>query len=187
MYITILKICNPVLQSTYQLINHRFMEQVFIGFGANLGDRFAIIKEAIRLIHINLGEVVSQSSLYESEPWGYESNELFVNGVLEIATNLSPLELLLGLKGIESTLGRKEKTSVTYSDRLIDLDILYYSDKNLNMSDLIIPHPHIYKRRFVLEPLVEIAPNFIDLRFYKTTRELLKECSDTSVLKKIVF
>ncbi len=163
------------------------MEQVFIGFGANLGDKFTSIKDAIRLINFNLGEVVSQSSFYESEPWGYESNELFINGVLEILTNLSPLDLLLGLKLIESTLGRKEKTLVAYSDRLIDLDILYYSDKCLEVNELIIPHPHIYKRRFVLEPLVEIAPNFIDLSVDKTTTELLNECSDTSVLKKIVF
>ena len=163
------------------------MERVFIGFGSNLGDKLANIREAIELIHEKIGFVFNQSSLYESEPWGYESQSLFVNGVLEIETVLTPTDLLSGLKNIEISLGRGEKTLDAYSDRLIDLDILYFGDKLIDMNGLVVPHPHIYKRRFVLEPLVEIAPNFIDRRFEKSTSELLNECTDTSVLKKIVF
>jgi 2-amino-4-hydroxy-6-hydroxymethyldihydropteridine diphosphokinase len=87
------------------------MVQVFIGFGSNLGDKTANIKLAINLINNELGIVVRQSSLYESEPWGFESSEMFVNGVLEIYTKFSAELLLVGLKKIECDLGRKEKTS----------------------------------------------------------------------------
>ncbi len=163
------------------------MEQVFIGFGANLGDRIANINEAIRMIHEEIGEVISQSSFYESEPWGYESSELFVNGVIEINTDLKPFTLLEELKLIETSLGRQKKSEESYSDRLIDLDILFFGDKCIDMNELIIPHPHIYTRRFVLEPFSEIAPNFLDFRVHKSSIELLNECRDTSVLKKIVF
>ena len=162
------------------------MVQVFIGFGSNLGDKTANIKLAINLINNELGIVVRQSSLYESEPWGFESSEMFVNGVLEIHTKFSAELLLVGLKKIECDLGRKEKTTTVYTDRLIDLDILYYGDKIITMNGLKIPHPRIYDRRFVLEPMVEIAPNFIDISVHKSMKELLNMCSDASLLKKIL-
>jgi 2-amino-4-hydroxy-6-hydroxymethyldihydropteridine diphosphokinase len=162
------------------------MVQVFIGIGSNLGDKIANIKLAISKINSELGIVVAQSGLYESEPWGFDSSEMFVNGVLEIQTVYSAKKLLEGLKKIESDLGRKVKTERVYTDRLIDLDILYYGDISIHINDLEIPHPRIYDRRFVLEPLVEIAPNFIDLKFNKTMKELLNGCSDVSLLKKIL-
>jgi len=162
------------------------MVQVFIGFGSNLGDKLANIKFAINLINSDLGELVHQSSLYESEPWGFDSSEMFVNGVLEIRTKFSAELLLAGLKKIERDLGRKEKTSSVYTDRLIDLDILYYGDKIITINGLEIPHPRIYTRRFVLEPMVEIAPNFIDVSNHKSMKELLNMCSDASLLKKIL-
>lgn len=162
------------------------MVQVFIGFGSNLGDKLVNIKIAINLINNELGSIVRQSSLYESEPWGFDSSEMFVNGVLEIRTKFSAELLLVGLKKIESDLGRKEKTTTVYTDRLIDLDILYYGDKIITMNGLEIPHPRIYDRRFVLEPMVEIAPNFIDIRVHKSMKELLNMCSDASLLKKIL-
>ena len=163
------------------------MEQVFIGFGANLGDRLQNIKASILQVHESLGEVVTISSFYESEPWGFESEKLFVNGVFEIRTQLTPESLLEGLKKIEKNLGRTTKTIDMYTDRLIDLDILYFGNKIFNRDGLDIPHSQIYSRRFVLEPLVEIAPDFVDFKVQKTTLELLNMCSDTSVLKKIVF
>ncbi len=162
------------------------MVQVYIGIGSNLGDKIANIKLAITKIHSELGEVVVRSSLYESEPWGFDSSEMFVNGVLEIRTIYSAQTLLEGLKKIELDLGREEKTTAIYTDRLIDLDILYYGDINIRMDELEIPHPRIYDRRFVLEPMVEIAPNYIDLKLNKTMKELLNICSDVSLLKKIL-
>lgn len=163
------------------------MEEVIIGFGSNLGDRIKNIRQAINMIQESLGEVKQISSFYESEPWGFESQEIFVNGVLIINTLLSPEQLLKGLKKIEQNLGRKEKTLEAYNDREIDLDILYFGDKVISLHCLDIPHPHIYKRRFVLEPIFEIAPNFVDVRVSKTITELLNACTDASVLKKIVF
>lgn len=160
------------------------MAQVFIGFGANLGDKLANIKLAIRSISQDLGQVVVCSSFYESEPWGFDSTELFINGVLELQTSLEPIKLLLGLKKIERTIGREEKTTLEYTDRLIDLDILYYENLSIQNTDLEIPHPRIYDRRFVLEPLVEIAPNFMDMKLGKTMEALLNSCTDTSILKK---
>ena len=162
------------------------MVQVFIGIGSNLGDKIANIKLAISRINIELGAVVAQSGLYESEPWGFDSSEMFVNGVLEINTIYPAQKLLDGLKKIESDLGRAKKNDHIYRDRLIDLDILYYGDISIHNNGLEIPHPRIYVRRFVLEPMVEIAPNYIDLKYNKTMKELLNGCSDVSLLKKIL-
>jgi 2-amino-4-hydroxy-6-hydroxymethyldihydropteridine diphosphokinase len=162
------------------------MVQVFIGFGSNLGDKLQNIKLAINLISNQLGDVVQVSSFYESEPWGFDSLEMFVNGVLEIRTRFSAEQLLVELKNIEQFLGRQEKTVKIYSDRLIDLDILYYGDKIININGLEIPHPRIYDRRFVLEPMVEIAPDYLDLKAGQLMKELLNHCRDDSVLKKIV-
>jgi len=162
------------------------MDRVFIGIGSNLGDKIANIQEAIRLIGSELGVISSTSSFYESEPWGFESPELFINSVVEICTEFSALELLDKLKKIENMLGRTEKTMDIYLDRLIDLDILYYGDVCICSNGLEIPHPRIYNRRFVLEPMVEIAPNFMDLNFNKSMIELLNSCSDRSVLKKML-
>lgn len=162
------------------------MVRVFIGFGSNLGDKLANIKRAITCINNELGQVVHHSSFYQSEPWGFTSSELFINGVLELQTNFSAEELLLGLKKIERNIGRQEKTLEFYTDRLIDLDILYYGESLININDLEIPHPRIYDRRFVLEPMVEIAPNFIDIKLGQSVKQLLNTCSDESILKKIL-
>lgn len=162
------------------------MVQVFIGFGSNLGDKFRNLILAISMIDTDLGQVSVRSSFYESEPWGFDSTELFINGVLELHTNFSAEELLHGLKKIERNIGRQEKTMEVYTDRLIDLDILYYGETLINIHGLEIPHPRIYDRRFVLEPMVEIAPNFIDIKVGKSMQELLNTCSDFSILKKIL-
>ena len=162
------------------------MVRVFIGFGSNLGDKLANIKRAITSINNELGQVVYHSSFYQSEPWGFTSSELFINGVLELNTNFSAEELLHGLKKIERNIGREEKTMEVYTDRLIDLDILYYGESLINKHGLEIPHPRIYDRRFVLEPMVEIAPNFIDVKVGESMKQLLNTCSDDSILKKIL-
>jgi 2-amino-4-hydroxy-6-hydroxymethyldihydropteridine diphosphokinase len=162
------------------------MAQVFIGFGSNLGDKFRNLILAISMIDTDLGQVSVRSSFYESEPWGFDSTELFINGVLELHTIFSPEDLLIGLKKIERNIGRQETTTEVYIDRLIDLDILYYGETLINIHGLEIPHPRIYDRRFVLEPMVEIAPNFIDIKVGKSMQELLNTCSDESILKKIL-
>ncbi len=162
------------------------MIQTYIGLGSNLGDRIAKLNSAISKVNLTIGEVTKCSSFYESEPWGFESTEQFVNCVIQIQTNLSPNELLAQLKEIEREMGRNQRISMIYTDRVIDLDILYYGEERMEFDCLSIPHPRIYDRRFVLEPFAEIAPKWLDITKGKTINELLKSCQDTSMLKKIV-
>ncbi len=162
------------------------MTQTYIGLGSNLGDRIANLNSAISKVNLSIGGVINCSSFYESEPWGFESKEQFVNCVIQIQTLLSPEKMLEKLKEIEKEMGRVQRTSMVYTDRIIDLDILYFGIEMIEFDNLSIPHPRIYDRKFVLEPLAEIAPNWKDVTKDKTINELLKSCQDTSILKKIV-
>jgi 2-amino-4-hydroxy-6-hydroxymethyldihydropteridine diphosphokinase len=162
------------------------MTQTYIGLGSNLGDRITNLNSAITKVNLSIGGVIRCSSFYESEPWGFESKEQFVNCVIQIQTLLSPEKLLEKLKEIEKEMGRVQRTSMIYTDRILDLDILYFGSEKIEIANLSIPHPRIYERKFVLEPLAEIAPNWKDETKGKTIYELLKNCQDTSVLKKIV-
>ena len=140
-----------------------------MGLGSNLGDREENIRKAIALIGERVGEIVRQSSLIETEPWGFESENKFLNGVILCETELSPRELLKTTQQIERNLGRKKKNSLnvylskclskrqkTYKDRPIDIDILLYDDLTIDEPDLKIPHPLMHERDFVMKPLAEI-------------------------------
>ena len=117
--------------------------QVFLGLGSNLGDRQANIQRAIELISERVGEVIRRSSLIETEPWGFESENIFLNGVILCETTLTPRQVLRKTQKIERDMGRKKKTvnSQLYSDRPIDIDILLYDDLTVDEPDLKIPHP----------------------------------------------
>lgn len=132
--------------------------QVFLGLGSNLGDRQANIQQAIDLISERVGEVIRRSSLIESEPWGFESENKFLNGVVLCETTLTPRQLLRKTQKIERDLGRQKKTSKShfYSDRPIDIDILLYDDLTVDEPDLKIPHPLMQERDFVMIPLQEL-------------------------------
>ena len=139
--------------------------KVYLGLGSNLGDREEIIRKAISLIGERVGLVIRQSSLIETEPWGFESSNKFLNGVILVETSLTPRQLLKATQKIERQLGRKKKstdscllTPVSYSDRSIDIDILLYDDLTVDEPDLKIPHPLMEKRDFVMIPLNEIKP-----------------------------
>ena len=141
------------------------MHQVYLGLGSNLGDREEHIRKAIALIGESIGLVIRQSSLIESEPWGFESSNKFLNGVILVETSLTPRQLLRATQKIERQLGRKKKstdscllTPVSYSDRSIDIDILLYDDLTVDEPDLKIPHPLMEQRDFVMIPLNEIKP-----------------------------
>lgn len=130
---------------------------VYLGLGANLGDREANIREAIRLIGEKIGTVVRQSSLLETEPWGFRSENRFLNGAILVETTKTPREVLTLTQQIERDLGRTRKSvSAGYTDRAIDIDILLYDDLTLDEPDLKIPHPLMQKRDFVMIPLKEI-------------------------------
>ena len=132
--------------------------KVFLGLGSNLGDRQANIERAIELISERVGEVIRRSSLIETEPWGFESENKFLNGVILCETTLTPRQVLRKTQKIERDLGRKKKTSsLQYSDRPIDIDILLYDDLTVDEPDLKIPHPRMQEREFVIIPLKEIG------------------------------
>ena len=133
--------------------------QVYLGLGSNLGEREQHIQKAITLINERVGEVIRQSTLIETEPWGFESSHCFLNGVVLCETQLSPRQLLNETQDIERELGRKQKTTLNYSDRPIDIDILLYDDLTIDESDLKIPHPLMQERDFVMIPLKEIQNN----------------------------
>lgn len=140
------------------------MAGVYLSLGSNLGDRRENIRLAIEKIGERVGEVVRQSSLYETEPWGFESDNRFVNAAVKVMTTLSPMELLRATQQIERELGRKKKSqspnnqhpTPIYHDRPIDIDILLYDDWIVDEPELKIPHPLMYKRDFVMIPLREI-------------------------------
>jgi len=136
------------------------MHTVYLGLGTNLGNLSANIIKALEDIHERIGIVKSQSSFYSTEPWKFESENKFLNAVAEVETPLSPMELLSQIIVIEREMGRKDKSSNgVYHDRIIDIDILLYDDLVVNENTLVIPHPLMTERLFVMQPLAEIAPS----------------------------
>ena len=133
------------------------IHQVFIGLGSNLGDKVWNLQETIRLISERVGTVVRQSSFLETEPWGFESENTFVNAVICCETEKTPREVLVLTQQIEREMGRTRKSSSGgYSDRPIDIDILLYDNLTVDEPDLKIPHPLMHQRDFVMIPLEEI-------------------------------
>ena len=136
---------------------------VYLSLGSNLGNRKQLLLDAIEKINKKVGNVVRQSSFYETKPWGFESENLFLNAAVKVKTKLSPTELLEVTQQIEREMGRKKKTTYNfrqqtpnYSDRPIDIDILLYDDLHVDLPELKIPHPLMQERDFVLVPLREI-------------------------------
>lgn len=133
------------------------MHQVFLSLGSNLGDRKDNLAQAIRLIGERVGEVLRKSSFLETKPWGFESDNLFVNACVLCETTLTPRQVLRATQKIERELGRTHKSvNGHYADRLIDIDILLYDDLRVDEPDLQIPHPLMFERDFVMIPLGEI-------------------------------
>ena len=131
--------------------------KIYLGLGSNLGDRQGNISRAYAEIEKLIGTIVRQSALYESEPWGFESDNSFINSVICCETTLSPHEVLKKTQSIERLLGRTQKSvDGHYHDRTIDIDILLYDDLTVNEPDLKIPHPLMRQRDFVMKPLSEI-------------------------------
>ena len=162
------------------------MAQVFLLLGSNLGDRYKILSNAKNSISARIGIIKVESSIYESDPWGFEHENAFLNQVIIVKTELSP-ELVLKLSlGIESELGRVRCNDDEYRGRLIDIDILFYDDRIVYDEHLKIPHPLLHERRFTLQPLVEIAPDVIHPVLQKTMKQLLDDCPDDLEAKQIL-
>ena len=158
------------------------MVEVFIAFGSNLGDREGNLRTALKLINKKM-RVLRVSSTYETEPMYVEDQNWFLNSVAKIETDLAPRELLDYLKDTERSMGRQKGTR--YGPRIIDMDILFYGKEIVTQSGLRIPHPKIHERPFVLVPLVEIEPDFVDPLRGKTVLQLLSELhSNKSVIRR---
>jgi 2-amino-4-hydroxy-6-hydroxymethyldihydropteridine diphosphokinase len=152
------------------------MHTAFILIGSNLGDRGQLLSDAQTRLTASGIEVVRQSSVYESEPWGVAGQPWFLNRVIEIKTDSTPEQLLDTLLTIESAMGRKREQK--WGPRLIDLDILYFDELSVQSAALTIPHPGIPSRRFTLVPLVEMCAHKTHMPTGKTHQTLLHECED---------
>lgn len=136
--------------------------QLYLGLGANLGDRERNLREAIRLLGERVGEVTRQSSFIETEPWGFQSDNRFLNAAVLCLTDKTPREVLQLTQQIERDMGRHKVTDVKspsrqYADRTVDIDILLYDDLTIDEPDLKVPHPLMYERDFVMLPLKQIT------------------------------
>lgn len=159
-------------------------KKVYLSLGSNIGNKCNNIYKALDLIAEKTGKIISVSSFYETESWGYIDKEKYINISVEIASYYDPIELLRLLLSIEAEMGRIRKTDI-YESRIIDIDIIFYENEIVYCENLSIPHPKMALRRFVLEPLNEIAPNFYHPIINKSVNELLIECIDKSNVKKI--
>lgn len=152
------------------------LHNVFLSLGSNLGDRGENLQQALANIEDRIGKVVTISSFYVTEPVGFESENDFLNAVCKVRTKLQPSEILRISQSIEKDMGRLEKSeNKVYLDRIIDVDLLLYDDGVLNSLDLILPHPHLHERLFVLQPLAEIAGELMHPVLHKTINQIKAE------------
>lgn len=151
------------------------MAEVYLGLGTNLGDKEANLRAAVRAINEQIGKVISLSSFYATAPWGFASEHTFLNAAACVETLLSPIEVLHRTQEIERRLGRTEKSEGgVYHDRIIDIDLLLYNKVVMHTPELVLPHPLMLERDFVMKPLVEIAPNVIHPVLGKKLSECIK-------------
>lgn len=161
------------------------MSKVYLSLGSNLGDKQRNLRFAISEIEQRCGKIELCSSFYSTPPWGFNSDNEFVNLALSITTVLDPLDLLNVLKHIEQDAGRQQKTKKDYEDRPLDIDILFYDNSIIESEQLSIPHPRLHLRLFVLVPMNEIAPQLMHPILHKTIETLLMECDDSTLIRKI--
>ena len=159
------------------------MAKVYLGLGTNLGDKEQNLRDVVQKIEEQVGKIVSLSAFYVTAPWGFSSDNSFLNAAVCVETKLSPLEVLQETQMIEKELGRTQKSvNRMYSDRLIDIDLLLYEDLVLSVIsasgvELTLPHPLMTERDFVMKPLAEIAPGLVHPVLGKTMKELTSSFS----------
>ncbi len=158
------------------------MATAYLNLGSNLGDRLQYLKGAVRKIEESDEFSIKKiSSVYETQPVGYQNQRWFLNLVLEVQTSFDPFPLMKHLLAIEDQMGRKREER--WAPRNIDIDLLLYDDRIVDSDRLTIPHPRMHKRRFVLIPLAQIAPQFLHPVLRKNIKELLKNCEDKSMVR----
>lgn len=160
-----------------------YMAQLILSIGTNLGNKRQNLLDAIQLIESEVGSCISISPFYKSEPWGFDSENSFLNGVVVVMTNLKAMEVLDITQEIERQLGRKAKSINGYADRLIDIDIVDYDGQIVESERLTLPHRLMNERNFVLKPLCDVLPDWKHPLLKKTALELLAESPDKSILE----
>jgi|SRR5882724_5986423 len=160
------------------------MNKAYLLIGGNMDDRLRSLAWATELLQASTGEVMQRSGIYETAAWGKTDQPAFLNQALLLQIGLSPEQLLQKIMDAENEMGRIR--SEKYGPRTIDIDILFYNREIIQLPQLIIPHPEIQNRRFALEPLEEIAPDFIHPILNKSIRQLLAECPDKLQVKRLV-
>jgi 2-amino-4-hydroxy-6-hydroxymethyldihydropteridine diphosphokinase len=161
----------------YNMIN------VFLLLGSNIGERESFLTKAIELIEQQVAPVVIKSAIYQTQAWGKTDEPDYLNQVIMLQTEKPAHDLLYAILDIEQQLGRKRL--VKWGSRVIDIDILFYGDQVINEQRLTVPHPELHKRRFTLEPLAEIDPQFVHPVLELTIEELKNKLTDCLVVKKI--
>lgn len=159
------------------------MNTAFLLIGGNLGNRAQHLAKARSLIHQRCGNIIKTSSMYETAAWGEVKQAAFLNQVLKIQTLLPAPVLLNCLLSAEQKMGRVRKQKS--GPRTIDIDLLFFNDDQIEEPGLVVPHPRLHQRRFVLEPMNEIAPGLLHPVFNKTIKELLALCTDELAVQKL--
>jgi len=159
------------------------MNKIFLITGGNIGDRKKNLETAAELVQKQIGKIIRRSAIYETEAWGFADQPAFFNQVLEIESKYAARDVLNMILQIEENMGRKR--TFKNAARIIDIDILFFNDETINEQNLVIPHPEISNRRFVLSPLNEIAPQMIHPVLKKTIKTLLSETKDPLKVVKV--
>lgn len=156
---------------------------IYLSLGGNLGNTLEIFKNVYPILEKKIGPILQFSSIYQTKAWGNTQQADFLNQVLELRTDLEPQALLLEILSIESDFGRIRKQQ--WEARILDLDILFYGQQVIQESNLQVPHPFLAQRKFVLIPLVEIAPDWTHPILKKSIQNLVQECPDVSEVRKL--
>jgi len=159
------------------------MALAYLLLGSNLGHRFSYLHQAQQLVSTHCGEIINQSSIYETAAWGLTNQPSFYNQVIILQTDIEPQQLMQSLLEIEEKIGRKRE--IKYGPRIIDIDILLIDDLICNTQLLELPHPFLPERRFALLPLSEVAPKLIHPLNFKSIQQLLEDCTDNLEVKKL--
>jgi 2-amino-4-hydroxy-6-hydroxymethyldihydropteridine diphosphokinase len=156
---------------------------IYFSLGSNLGNRLHHLQQAINFMGSSVGKITRISPVYESPAWGFEAHA-FLNCCLCLQSTAAPQELLEKILDVEIKMGRERTTEKGYQSRIIDIDMLYFNEEIIETDHLVIPHPHVHDRRFVLKPLADIAPQLYHPKIKKDTRNLLQECKDKGTVTK---
>ena len=161
------------------------MHAIFLLLGSNLGNRHLFLQRAITYIEKEVGPLINASSVYETQSWGKSDLPDYLNQVVLLRSELSAQSILEKILAIEIVLGRKREEK--WGSRTIDIDILFYDDAVIADDNLTIPHPELHNRRFTLEPLAEIAPEFCHPILNKCILQIKNELKDSLIVKKLYF